>query len=86
MAGDAKNVCICCISEKRRDVDFCKAVGDEDQESVYLNSFLLDMFTEEEIEEVLMKELKAHHKDHSVDFMHYLRGHLDSAANVLETY
>lgn len=86
MAGDAKNVCICCISEKRHDVDFCKAVGDEDQESVYLNSFLLDMFTEEDIEEILMRELKAHHMDHPVDFMPYLRGHLDSAANVLETY
>lgn len=81
--GYDHQVCIGCISKRRHDLDFCKAVGDEEQDQVSLNGFLLEMFDEDEIEEILLRELKDRHKIKQIDGMHFLIGCLDSAADVL---
>lgn len=80
------SVCEDCIMKMRYDLDFCAAVGDEVQEEVSLNGFLLEMFSEEEIEAILMRELKAASETSPVDGGSFLTWNLEDAADVLKTY
>lgn len=79
--GSRRSVCLGCVAKRRHDVDFCKAVGDEEQVQVFANSFLLNMFDDNEIEEILLRELHERNKVKEVDCMPYLIEFIDTAAD-----
>lgn len=51
-------VCDCCISKQNSNVDFCVEVGEICPESVKINGFLASMFSADEINEILKREIK----------------------------
>lgn len=55
-------LCEDCVSNQKKDIHMCKRIGDNDTESVELNSFLAIVFSKEEIEEILFSELKHRQK------------------------
>lgn len=52
-------VCEDCIDKCRHDVDMCFEIGMDNRSEVKLNSFLLSMYDERDIEAILIKYLKA---------------------------
>ena len=53
-------VCDCCIWDKATDFEFCYKLGNEEdaKETIKLNGLVASIFTEEQIAEILMKELR----------------------------
>ena len=51
-------VCEKCIDRCRNDEKICLEVGDENKEEIKINSFLLSMFDEKDIEAILAEQMK----------------------------
>lgn len=51
-------VCDDCIEDKKNDIDLCFEIGKNCEESVSLNCFLLSMYSKEDIERILLEDLK----------------------------
>lgn len=53
-----KGVCEECIKKCRHDVDMCAEIGMGNREQIKINSFLVAMFDEKDIEAILLDYLK----------------------------
>lgn len=60
-------LCEHCIANYENDVDMCYEIGKNDTDKIELNCFLSAMFTQEEIEIILLKHLKNEQKRFKVD-------------------
>lgn len=60
-------ICDECINKYQYDVDVCYKIGSNDTDTVDLNCFLASMFDKEEIEQILLKELKEAQKYKKID-------------------
>ena len=56
-------VCEDCIEEYSKDVDFCFEAGKNEKENVELNLLLTTVFSEEEIENILIDKIKKENID-----------------------
>lgn len=81
--GCEHKVCRSCIEKKRYDVDFCAKVGEAEGSECCLNSFLASLFTESEINDLMLAALKDRAKVRPVDGMEYLKYHGYEAGDVL---
>lgn len=70
-------VCDECIEEYRYDVDMCYKIGECDTDAVELNCFLASIFDKEEIEEILLKELKEAQKYRQIDCEKFIESDRD---------
>ncbi len=60
-------ICEECIEKYRYNIDVCNNIGKKDDDEIKLNCFLALMFTKEEIEEILFRELKRAEKHTEID-------------------
>lgn len=60
-------ICKSCLAEYENDLDTCLKLGAIDKEEIEINSLLVTMFTQAEIEEILIRELKEAEKITPVD-------------------
>lgn len=81
--GYEHRVCQSCIEKKRKDLEFCKKVGEATLTECCLNSFLASFFTESEINDLLYAALKERDKVKPVDCMAFLMANAGDAADVL---
>lgn len=56
-------VCEECISEYKYDIEMCYTIGAYETENIELNSFLAAMYTKEDIEAILYKDLLEYQKE-----------------------
>jgi hypothetical protein len=64
-------VCAECFEEKRFDVEFCYGISKAETESIEINSFVAAMFSADEIEAILMREIRSAEK---VDCSPFIEG------------
>lgn len=50
-------MCDKCIDKYKYNIDICHKIGKKSEEEIKINSFLVTMFSKEEIEEILFREL-----------------------------
>lgn len=60
-------VCEACIDEYRHDIGMCRKIGEKSKESVEINSFFASMYSAEEIEELIWRDMMNTQKIKSVD-------------------
>lgn len=60
-------ICVDCLKKYKNDLDTCLKLGAIDKEEIKINSLLVTMFTQAEIEEILIRELKEAEKIAPVD-------------------
>ena len=60
-------ICKSCLAEYENDLETCLKLGAIDKEEIEINSLLVTMFTQSEIEEILIRELKGAEKLSPVD-------------------
>lgn len=66
------DICDDCLEDYKYDFDMCYTIGAKDTESVEINRFLFFMFSKEEIEEVLFRELKEANKFSHIDCKNFI--------------
>jgi hypothetical protein len=76
-------VCEECIEKYRYDVDMCFNIGSKDTIEIELNGFLASMFDKQEIEEILLKELKEAQKCTPIDCNEFVEADRDWFAEKL---
>ncbi|MBQ5889744.1 MAG: hypothetical protein IIW73_02175 [Clostridia bacterium] len=83
--GYNHRVCRDCIERKNGDIDFFADVGKESGCDVEysLNSFLASFFSKEELEDLMIAELKNRASIRPVDCSEYLKYNMEDAADVL---
>ena len=64
-------ICHACL-EEHATLDVCLEYGSEDKSEIELNDFLVDMFTVEQIEEILIRELRAANAISPLDLSKYI--------------
>ena len=67
-----EGVCEECISGYRYNVDTCYEIGATNDTEICINSFLATYFTKEEIEELLIKEIKKSEKTMPFDCQKFI--------------
>ena len=60
-------VCHDCIEDYRYDFELCHKIAKKEKEEVNINCFLASMFEAEEIEEILLEELRKASKSGKID-------------------
>lgn len=60
-------VCFDCIDKHNKDIDMCYKIGKNHLDTVKLNCFLTNVFTTDEIEQILFNELKNCEKASPID-------------------
>lgn len=69
-------VCGDCVEKYRNDIDMCYAIGAHEKDDVSLNSFLLSVFSPEQIEEILFSALKEAKKLVEIDCKEFISNDL----------
>ena len=70
-------ICKECLSEYDNDLDTCLKLGEINKEEIEINSLLVTMFTQAEIEEILIRELKEAEKIAPVDCSNFVYDDLE---------
>ena len=70
-------ICKECLSKYENDLDICLKLGEVSKEDIEINSLLVTMFTQAEIEEILIRELKEAEKTAPVDCSSFVYDDLD---------
>lgn len=78
------SVCDCCIEKYKYDVDMCFKIGAKAKTSVDLNCFLISLFSEAEIEEIIFAKLKEEQKNVQIDCDKFIEEDRDWFAERLE--
>lgn len=65
-------LCDDCIDSYRLDVDLCEKIGSTCRKDVQINSFYVDSFTSEQIEEILHKAIEQASKSITVDCSNFI--------------
>mgnify|MGYP003398109753 len=60
-------VCESCIDEYRHDIGMCRKIGEKSKENVEINSFFASMYSAEEIEELIWRDMMNTQKIKAVD-------------------
>ena len=65
-------VCDKCLDEYKHDIEMCFKVGANETDKVDLNYFLASMFEKEEIEQILLENLRKKEKHQRVDCQEFI--------------
>lgn len=77
-------VCDACIDKERANVELVMKIGEHNTEEVEINGFLAEMFTADQINEILTKELKRAGKYFGIDCSSYIDDDKDCFAEWLK--
>ena len=69
-------VCKSCIEDYKFDVDTCIDIGAKAKQTVEINSFFAAMYTPEQIEALLLRDIKEAHSIMKVDCTPFIEGDL----------
>lgn len=76
-------LCENCIDAYKNDIKTCYEIGAKSLEEIEINSFLAEIFSKHEIEEILFRELKESNKIKSVDCSNYINADKEWFAEML---
>ena len=60
-------VCESCIEEYKHDIDVCKSIGERSKQDVSINGFFANIYSPEEIEELIWADMLVAHKIRKID-------------------
>lgn len=60
-------VCEACVDEYRHDIGMCRKIGEKSKENVEINGFFASMYSAEEIEELIWRDMLNTQKIKAVD-------------------
>lgn len=76
-------LCENCVNEYKNDITTCYEIGAKSLERIEINSFLAEIFSKHEIEEILFRELKESDKIKPVDCSNYINADKEWFAEML---
>ena len=77
-------LCESCIMEYEYDLPKCLEIGEKNKEEIKINGFLAYFFSENEIEEILKKELEETAKIIKINCSEYIENDIDEFAKLLK--
>lgn len=69
-------VCKGCIDDYKFDIDACIDIGQTEKQTIEINSFFASMFTADQIDSLLLRELKSAHSIMKVDCTPFIENDL----------